>query len=106
MIDSGMQSHPQKLYPWEIRKAALSHQSGHPPLPELLWWVEINTVVPLCTYFFGPFDSRQEAQDSRLGYVNDLCQEQARGIVAQVKQCQPTILTIDQGYYPNQSLTH
>ncbi len=105
MIHSGTQLHTQKLYPWEIRKAALSHQSEFNSVPKLLWWVEINTAVPLCTYFFGPFDSRQEAQDSRLGYVDDLCQEQARGIVAQVKQCQPTILTIDQGYYPNQSLT-
>ncbi len=66
------------------------------PKPELLWWVEINTSVPLCTYYFGPFDSRKEAQDARTGYVEDLYQEEARDIVALVKQCQPDVLTIDQ----------
>jgi Domain of unknown function (DUF1816) len=69
------------------------------PSPQLYWWVEISTAVPLCTYYFGPFDSRKEAQDSRSGYVEDLYQEDARGIVARVKQCQPSGVTIDQGYY-------
>ncbi len=69
---------------------------------EPFWWVEINTSVPLCTYYFGPFDSQDEARDSRTGYVEDLCQEDARGIIAVVKQCQPDHLTIDQGYYFNQ----
>jgi hypothetical protein len=65
-----------------------SHQS------ELFWWVEINTTVPRCTYYFGPFNSEKEAQFSRTGYVEDLYQEEARDIVALVKQCQPDILTI------------
>lgn len=65
---------------------------------KLSWWIEINTAVPLCTYYFGPFDSRKEARDSRAGYVEDLYQEEARGIVALVKQCQPGGLTIDQGH--------
>jgi Domain of unknown function (DUF1816) len=69
---------------------------------ELFWWVEINTSVPLCTYYFGPFDSQNEARESRTGYVEDLCQEDARGIIAVVKQCQPDCLTLDQGYYSNQ----
>lgn len=64
---------------------------------ELFWWVEINTSTPLCTYYFGPFDSQEEARDSRTGYVDDLCQEGARDIIALVKQCQPDKLTIDQG---------
>lgn len=59
------------------------------------WWVEINTSVPLCTYYFGPFDSQAEARDARTGYVNDLYREEARDIVAQVKWCQPNKLTID-----------
>jgi Domain of unknown function (DUF1816) len=69
---------------------------------QLFWWVEINTSVPLCTYYFGPFESQNEARDSRAGYVEDLCQEEARGIIAVVKQCQPDCLTLDQGYYSNQ----
>lgn len=63
------------------------------------WWVEINTSVPLCTYYFGPFDSQSEARDSRSGYVDDLFQEGARDIVALIKHCQPKNLTLDQGYF-------
>lgn len=66
---------------------------------ELSWWVEINTSVPLCTYYFGPFDTQEEARNSRTDYVNDLYQEGARDIVALVKHCQPNRLTRDQGYY-------
>lgn len=65
---------------------------------QLSWWVEINTSVPLCTYYFGPFDSQAEARDSRTGYVDDLCKEGARGIVALIKHCHPEKLTIDPGY--------
>jgi glucan phosphorylase len=63
---------------------------------ELFWWVEIKTAVPRCTYYFGPFDSEKEAQLSRSGYVEDLYQEEARDIIALVKQCQPDVLTIFQ----------
>jgi hypothetical protein len=66
--------------------------------PHLSWWIEINTSVPLCTYYFGPFDSQAEARDSRTGYVDDLYQEGARDIVTLIKHCQPNKLTIDQGY--------
>lgn len=61
---------------------------------EFAWWVEINTVAPRCTYYFGPFDSGKEAQLSRTGYVEDLYEEGARDIVALVKQCQSDVLTI------------
>ncbi|WP_193199235.1 DUF1816 domain-containing protein [Nostoc sp. MG11] len=63
---------------------------------QLFWWVEISTTVPRCTYYFGPFDSQKEAQLARSGYIEDLYQEEARDIVALVKQCQPDILTIYQ----------
>lgn len=66
---------------------------------KLSWWIEIHTSVPLCTYYFGPFDSQEEARASRTGYVNELYQEEARDIVALVKQGQPHKLTRDQGYY-------
>lgn len=66
---------------------SLSNQS------KLSWWVEINTTVPRCTYYFGPFDTQNEARLSRTGYVEDLYQEEARDIVALVKQCQPDMLT-------------
>ena len=63
---------------------------------ELFWWLEINTTVPCCTYYFGPFNSKKEAQLSRTGHVEDLCQEEARGIVTIVKQCQPDLLRVFQ----------
>ncbi|MGB8700202.1 MAG: DUF1816 domain-containing protein [Thermosynechococcaceae cyanobacterium] len=63
------------------------------------WWVEINTAVPSCTYYFGPFDSHKEALDSKTGYIEDLDREKAIGIVALVKQCQPDQLTIDRDFY-------
>ncbi|MEH1945761.1 MAG: DUF1816 domain-containing protein [Nostoc sp.] len=56
----------------------------------------MNTVVPRCTYYFGPFDSRKEAQLSRTAYVEDLYEEGVRDIVVIVKQCQPDVLTIFQ----------
>ena len=63
---------------------------------ELFWWVEINTTVPCCTYYFGPFNSKKEAQLSRTDYAEDLYQQQARGIVAVVKQCPSDLLTVFQ----------
>lgn len=65
-----------------------------PDSPESFWWVEIMTTVPMCTYYFGPFESKDEARNSRSGYVDDLIQEEARGIIALVKQCQPMNLTV------------
>ena len=62
--------------------------------PSLPWWIEIHTNSPHCTYYFGPFDSAFEAQDLQTGYLEDLRQEQAQILTAQIKQCQPPQLTI------------
>lgn len=59
------------------------------------WWVEIHTRLPACTYFFGPFDTEKEAKISQLGYMEDLIRERAEIAFCQVKQLQPTTLTID-----------
>lgn len=58
------------------------------------WWVEVTTETPRCTYFFGPFDSSEEAQNSQYGYLEDLRNEGANHIQAEVKKCQPQELTI------------
>lgn len=58
------------------------------------WWVEIRTTIPQCTYYFGPFDSAKEAKNSQAGYIEDLVQEQARGITVKTKRCFPESLTI------------
>ncbi|WP_228021231.1 DUF1816 domain-containing protein [Vasconcelosia minhoensis] len=59
------------------------------------WWVEIQTQVPACTYFFGPFDSDSEALLLQEGYIDDLVQESAQNITTEIKQIQPQMLTID-----------
>ncbi|NES84519.1 MAG: DUF1816 domain-containing protein, partial [Moorea sp. SIO2B7] len=48
---------------------------------------------PRCTYYFGPFDSFNEAQSHQPGYIEDLQEEGAEGITVEIKQCQPQILT-------------
>ena len=58
------------------------------------WWVEIQTIVPRCTYYFGPFDSFQEARLYQGGYLEDLILEKAGGITVKTKKCQPNHLTI------------
>lgn len=58
------------------------------------WWVEVITQSPSCTYYFGPFASSQEAEAEKLGFIDDLEQEQAQGIQVAVKRCQPSELTI------------
>ncbi len=58
------------------------------------WWIEIKTATPCCIYFFGPFDGLEEAKQEQPGYVDDLVQEKAVGIKVEIKQCQPTRLTI------------
>ncbi len=58
------------------------------------WWVEVSTRMPQCTYYFGPFDSEAEAQTHQGDYVQDLEQEGAQEISAQVKWCKPQELTV------------
>ena len=90
-----MQPSLSLVKPSDKQQSSIALRTGQ---SHLSWWVEINTSVPLCTYYFGPFDSQGEARDSRRGYVDDLFQEGARDIVALIKHCQPKKLTIDQGY--------
>jgi Domain of unknown function (DUF1816) len=58
------------------------------------WWIEIKTVRPKCTYFFGPFIDKNDANLSLAGYVEDLESESAQGIQTYVKRCNPAVLTI------------
>lgn len=58
------------------------------------WWVEIVTHNPRCTYYFGPFLSSKEADAAKSGYVEDLEQEGAQGIVVKIQRCKPENLTI------------
>lgn len=58
------------------------------------WWVKIDTEMPQCTYYFGPFESAKEAKLTQSGYIEDLEQEGAKGIAVKILQDQPEILTI------------
>lgn len=57
------------------------------------WWIEILTAEPNCLYYFGPFDTMQEAHYYQSGYIEDLKAEKASVICVEVKQCYPQILT-------------
>jgi hypothetical protein len=54
--------------------------------PTVSWWVEINTSVPQQTYHLGPFNSQEEAKLSRGAHVEALYHQEARDIVALIKQ--------------------
>ncbi|BFM39739.1 DUF1816 domain-containing protein [Synechocystis sp. LKSZ1] len=60
----------------------------------LAHWVEIVTTTPRCTYYFGPFLSREEAETAQRGYLEDLQGEEAQGIAITIKRCKPQNLTI------------
>lgn len=62
------------------------------------WWVEIVTQNPRCTYYFGPFLSSKDAEATKAGYVDDLEQEGAQGIVVKIKRCKPENLTIAEDF--------
>jgi Domain of unknown function (DUF1816) len=59
------------------------------------WWVEISTVQPHCTYYFGPFANVMGAELATKDYIQDLESEFAQGIQSQIKRCKPNQLTID-----------
>jgi hypothetical protein len=59
------------------------------------WWIKILTTQPNCTYYFGPFAYKKEANIAIAGYVEDLESELAQGIQTQVKRCKPVYLTIE-----------
>jgi len=59
------------------------------------WWVEIQTIKPHCTYYFGPFATSAEATAAYPGYIDDLDGEGAKGVVVVVShRQQPEVLTV------------
>ncbi len=58
------------------------------------YWVKITTVSPVCTYYFGPFLSRKEANAAKSGFIEDLKEEGAKGIKVGIQRCKPKELTI------------
>ena len=72
--------------------SSIQHSSDE--LLRLPWWLEIKTVIPPCTYYFGPFSIEKEARFSQYNYVEDLLKKKAHGITVEVKQLQPKELMI------------
>jgi hypothetical protein len=60
----------------------------------LACWLEISTDNPRCTYYFGPFLSPKEAIVGQYGYIEDLKEEGAKGIVVRMRRCKPRELTV------------
>jgi len=58
------------------------------------WWLNISTRIPCVTYYFGPFASREQANQQMSGYLEDLEQEGAVGINVTIEEIQPQDLTI------------
>ncbi len=71
-----------------------SIESSFSQILKLFWWLEIKTVVPPCTYYFGPFSSQKEAKISQYHYIDDLSHQKAHGITVEIKQLQPKELMI------------
>ncbi len=58
------------------------------------WWIELHTAQPNCLYYFGPFANVSEAENSKLGYIQDLNEEGAQNIAVKVNWCKPRQLTV------------
>ena len=58
------------------------------------YWIEVKTAKPICTYYFGPFVTHNEANLAQSGFIEDLETENAENISAEIKRCQPQELTI------------
>ena len=60
------------------------------------WWVKITTADPHCIYYFGPFDSEEEAEQAKPGYIEDLQAEGAQRIQTSLQHiAEPEELTIE-----------
>lgn len=87
----------------ELNSQATGNKSEYLPFQvngensKLAWWLQIITNSPHCVYYFGPFESFKEADLAKGGYIEDLNQEGAEGIDAQIKFDNPKELTIDPG---------
>lgn len=72
----------------------ISHQQVVLKQSKMPWWVKIHTIIPCVTYFFGPFDNLEEAEQNHWGYIEDLMAEKAFGITFEFQKAQPQALTL------------
>ena len=58
------------------------------------WWIKVVTKAPECTYYFGPYDSKAEAEAEQFGFIEDLKGENAVIVSQEVLRTNPTEYTI------------
>jgi len=64
------------------------------PVSPMKWWIEIFTAQPFCLYYFGDFQTFQQARILKQGFKEDLLDEGATIISLAIKYCSPQQLTI------------
>ena len=57
------------------------------------YWIQVTTEKPRCIYYFGSFLTKKRAKLAQPGFIEDLESENAKGIKAEIKRCQPQELT-------------
>ena len=53
------------------------------------WWLEIESTIPECICYFGPFSSKKEAEISQYKYVKNLIEAKHHGIRVKL-ECSPS----------------
>jgi hypothetical protein len=72
------------------------------PVSSMKWWIEIFTAQPFCLYYFGDFQTFQQARILKQGFKQDLLDEGATIISLSIKYCAPQQLTIRSSELTNQ----
>lgn len=60
---------------------------------DLAWWITITTKEPSHQYFFGPFETKADAQAHQGGFIKDLSEEGVAEISSEINWCQPKTIT-------------
>ncbi|WP_223805726.1 DUF1816 domain-containing protein [Pseudanabaena sp. UWO310] len=68
------------------------HRSDRFNCPQ--WWIELFTAKPFCLYYFGAFQTFQEARILKQGFKQDLLDEGASIVCLTIKYCSPNQVTI------------
>ncbi|MFN5515792.1 MAG: diguanylate cyclase domain-containing protein [Cyanobacteriota bacterium] len=105
-----IQSQKKNLVTYILEEQLLIEEKIHRATPDLIheilpsisekesidfgWWLNISTRIPCVTYYFGPFASREQANQKISGYCEDLKEEGAVGISVAVQEVQPQDLTV------------
>ena len=63
-------------------------------IQEFGWWIKIVTIEPIYIYYFGAFESYNEAIKHKNGYIEDLTKEGSKIVNIGIQKCQPRELTI------------